>query len=98
MDTGLNPDCSKIEELKQLFAVILLRFGESTQLADDKSTALIQAMRRKYPGGAVYLSQATKTELDDKKTKFRAEFNGKNLPALCKKYQISPRQGYRWLG
>ena len=85
------------EQMQLDFEIVILRFGTAQPVAADMATALLAVFRRQNQGTSVYFSVATAKEHQEKKAKFRAEFNGKNRTELCKKYDISKRTSFRWL-
>lgn len=88
---------ARFDQIRLNFELSIQKFGIAQPLAGDMAAALLATMRRLNQGSAVYFSSQTSKELDEKRARFCAEFNGLNREELCKKYGISDRTSDRWL-
>lgn len=81
--------------LYEVTAIVREETGLSEALASHFAAAITRGLRKRLGGAEFYIPAQDKAERD---AALRAEFNGRNLDDLCKKYDITQRQGYRIIG
>lgn len=64
--------------------------------AEELATAILQiAAERGHGGVDYYLSRASTLTREERNRQIRARFNGTNLKAICREYQVSKTTVYR---
>ena len=71
-------------------------FAMSTEIARLLAAQIIcAAAERGHAGCDYYLPSAQHLSRDERNARIRAEFDGTNLKAICRKYDVSTRTVYR---
>jgi len=96
-DRQANCEEYRFDQMRLNFEMSIQKFGIPQPIASDMAKALLTTMRKMNKGSAIYFSDMTRKELEEKKSRFCTEFNGANRDQLCKKYGISDRTSDRWL-
>jgi len=82
---------------REFVEIVREEIGMNEPFANDIAAALVRGMRKRYGGqdlgrrGRIYVPAPSKTE---RNAAIRAEFNGTNVEAVCKKYGISRSRLY----
>jgi Mor family transcriptional regulator len=83
-----------IESIKQAVNQAALNFGLSDCVAGDLALQAANKIMKSIGGSAYYIPQK---DLSERNEKIKAEWNGKNKTAICKKYAISKSTFYKIL-
>jgi Mor family transcriptional regulator len=96
---GAHNDDAAISLLYEVTAIVREETGLSEALASHFAEAITRGLRKRFGGLDMYIpANGSRAERAERDSLFRAEFNGRNLDELCRKYGLSNRQGHRIIG
>jgi Mor family transcriptional regulator len=83
----------KAAELKfELTNIVSEEIGMNEAFASQIAEALVRGLRKRMGGQDIYIPAPNKSARD---AAIKAEFNGRNLDALCDKYQLGRSAIYK---
>ena len=99
--TQAQIESQAIQLHREFVEIVREEIGMNEQFANDIAAAVVRGMRKRYGGqtlgrrGSIYIPTPDKAA---RNAAIRAEFNGTNADAVCKKYEISRTSLYRVAG
>jgi Mor family transcriptional regulator len=76
----------------ELTHIVSEEIGFNELFASQVAEALVRGLRKRMGGREIYIPAPDKTARD---AAIRAEFNGRNMPEVCKKYGLSAPAIYK---
>ena len=94
-DAGGSAEDAIVGLQYELTAMMREATGLHEPIASLMAERLLQVLRRRFGGGDLYIPARDRAERDKA---IRAEFNGRNLNDLCRRYEISRTRVYEIVG
>ena len=89
-----NADAA-VQLLYELTAIVREETGLSEVLAGPFADAITRGLRKRLGGQQIYIPTEDRASRAVRDAAIRRAFTGRNLAQVCRKYNISLRQGYR---
>jgi len=95
MTIKINSDDDAVSLRFEIAAILREEMGLHEQYATTLAEPIVNGLKKRFSGQEIYIAKNEKTDILERNSNIRREFNGRNLAEVMKKYDLSKPAIYK---